>query len=87
MSTSAIAPMSSVTPTIFAPVPDVVVILRVGISVYAPPPSDMCIFCIEPFSAVSPKFSKVPNSKTIWSVDVVCASDCSKSSPSSVIIL
>ena len=57
--------MSSVTPTIFAPVPDIVVILRVGISVYAPPPSDMCIFCMEPFSAVSPKFSNVSNSKTI----------------------
>ena len=85
--TSVIAPISSVLATIFAPVPDVVVIPRVGMSVYAPPPSDMCIFCIEPFSAVSPKFSNVSNSQTIWSVDVVCASACSKFNPSSVIML
>ena len=78
--------MSSVTPTIFAPVPDIVVILRVGISVYALPPSDICIFCMEHSLGRFHLISNVSNSKTIWSV-VLYVSGCSKSNPSSVIML
>ena len=80
--TESIAPISSVTASKAALVPVVVDIVIVGKLVYPPPPSEMWIFCIAPASDAE----KVADSKTIWSVVVVCVSSCSKSIPSSVII-
>ena len=75
--------MSFVTESRDAPVPVVVVIVTEGKSVYPSPPLATCTFCIAPASVAL----NVADSKTNWSVRVVCVSDCSKSKPSSVRIV
>ena len=78
-----IAPISFVTESKDAPVPVVVVTVIEGKSAYPSPPLVTCAFCIAPASVAL----NVADSKTIWSVGVVCVSDSSKSRPSSVRIV
>ena len=86
-----IEPISSVTARSFAPVPVVVDIETVGSDVYPTPPPEMWALCIEPDSELTPRFSKVSNSKTILSfvspsITVVWVSCCSKFKQFSVTI-
>ena len=75
--TDSTAPMSVVVASNLVPVPVVLVTVTVGKSVYATPPSCTNTFCIEPDSVVAERFSKVSNSRTIWSVTVLCVSGVS----------